>query len=87
MDNASRAAHPCIGSGRADLVVAGCAILEAVMQCWPVGSLRVADRGLREGMLHGLMGRTLTRALAAGPATLAGQQGLAPGRMLGDTAA
>jgi len=87
MDNASRAAHPCIGSGRADLVVAGCAILEAVMQCWPVASLRVADRGLREGMLHGLMGRTLTRALAPGPATLAGQQGLAPGRMLGDTAA
>jgi exopolyphosphatase/guanosine-5'-triphosphate,3'-diphosphate pyrophosphatase len=87
MDNASRAAHPCIGPGRADLVVAGCAILEAVMQCWPVASLRVADRGLREGMLHGLMGRTLARALAPDPATLAGRQNLAPGHVLGDTAA
>jgi len=44
-------------------VVAGCAILEAVLRCWPVGSLRVADRGLREGILHGLMGRTLDQAL------------------------
>jgi len=86
MDNASRAAHPCIGPGRADLVVAGCAILEAVLQCWPVASLRVADRGLREGILHGLMGRTLARALAPDPATLPGRQGFAPGRVLGDTA-
>lgn len=66
MTNASRAAHPCIGAGRADLVVAGCAILEAVLESWPVASLRVADRGLREGILHGLMGRTLDRALASG---------------------
>jgi exopolyphosphatase / guanosine-5'-triphosphate,3'-diphosphate pyrophosphatase len=86
MDNAARAAHPCIGPGRADLVVAGCAILEAVLQCWPVASLRVADRGLREGMLHGLMGRTLARALAPGPATLPGRRDAAPGRVLGDTA-
>jgi exopolyphosphatase/guanosine-5'-triphosphate,3'-diphosphate pyrophosphatase len=64
LDNAARAAHPCIGSGRADLVVAGCAILEAVLGRWPVGSLRVADRGLREGILHGLMGRSLQQALA-----------------------
>jgi exopolyphosphatase/guanosine-5'-triphosphate,3'-diphosphate pyrophosphatase len=86
MDNASRIAHPCIGPGRADLVVAGCAILEAVLQCWPVASLRVADRGLREGMLHGLMGRTLARALAPDPATLPGRRGFAPGRVLGDRA-
>jgi exopolyphosphatase/guanosine-5'-triphosphate,3'-diphosphate pyrophosphatase len=86
MDNAARAAHPCIGPGRADLVVAGCAILEAVLRCWPVVSLRVADRGLREGMLHGLMGRTLARALAPDPATLPGRPGLAPGRVLRDTA-
>jgi exopolyphosphatase/guanosine-5'-triphosphate,3'-diphosphate pyrophosphatase len=86
MDNAARAAHPCIGPGRADLVVAGCAILEAVLQCWPVASLRVADRGLREGMLHGLMGRTLARALASGPASLPERRDVAPGRVLGDTA-
>jgi exopolyphosphatase/guanosine-5'-triphosphate,3'-diphosphate pyrophosphatase len=87
MDNASRAAHPCIGAGRADLVVAGCAILEAVLRCWPVGSLRVADRGLREGILHGLMGRTLERALAPEPDAAFGRQNIAPGRVLGDTAA
>jgi exopolyphosphatase / guanosine-5'-triphosphate,3'-diphosphate pyrophosphatase len=86
MDNAARAAHPCIGPGRADLVVAGCAILEAVLRCWPVASLKVADRGLREGMLHGLMGRTLARALAPHPAILPGRADVAPGRVLRDTA-
>jgi len=63
MDNRARAAHPCIGTGRADLVVAGCAILEAILRSWPVECLRVADRGLREGILHGLMGRSLERAI------------------------
>jgi exopolyphosphatase / guanosine-5'-triphosphate,3'-diphosphate pyrophosphatase len=87
MDNAARAAHPCIGEGRADLVVAGCAILEAILRCWPVASLRVADRGLREGMLYGLMGRTLARALAPDPAALRVLPDVAPGRLLGDTAA
>jgi exopolyphosphatase/guanosine-5'-triphosphate,3'-diphosphate pyrophosphatase len=46
-----RAAEPCIGWQRADLVLAGCAILEAICRAWPVGKLRVADRGLREGLL------------------------------------
>jgi exopolyphosphatase/guanosine-5'-triphosphate,3'-diphosphate pyrophosphatase len=55
MDWAGRAAHPCIGPSRADLVVAGCAILEAICRLWPVTTLRVADRGLREGILLGLM--------------------------------
>ncbi len=50
-----RAARPCIGGERADLVVAGCAILAAICRTWPVGSLRVADRGVREGILFGLM--------------------------------
>lgn len=63
MTNAARAAHPCIGAGRADLVVAGCAILEAVLRTWPATMLRVADRGLREGILNGLMGQTLEVAL------------------------
>jgi exopolyphosphatase/guanosine-5'-triphosphate,3'-diphosphate pyrophosphatase len=67
MTNAARAAHPCIGPGRADLVVAGCAILESVLRTWPASVLRVADRGLREGILHGLMGHTLEAALHAPP--------------------
>jgi exopolyphosphatase / guanosine-5'-triphosphate,3'-diphosphate pyrophosphatase len=67
MTNAARAAHPCIGPGRADLVVAGCAILEAVLRTWPAPVLRVADRGLREGILHGLMGHTLEAALHEQP--------------------
>jgi len=49
--SARRALYPCVGRDRADLVVAGCAILEAICQTWPTGVLRVADRGLREGML------------------------------------
>jgi exopolyphosphatase / guanosine-5'-triphosphate,3'-diphosphate pyrophosphatase len=54
-DFAARAAHPCIGIDRADLVVAGCAILEAICRLWPVGRLRVADRGVREGILFDLL--------------------------------
>jgi exopolyphosphatase/guanosine-5'-triphosphate,3'-diphosphate pyrophosphatase len=46
---------PCIGSERADLVVAGCAILEAILDIWPALRLGVADRGIREGILRGLM--------------------------------
>lgn len=63
LDEAERAAHPCIGAGRADLVVAGCAILDAVHRLWPVDRLQVADRGLREGILNALLGRSLHQAL------------------------
>jgi exopolyphosphatase/guanosine-5'-triphosphate,3'-diphosphate pyrophosphatase len=56
MSYGARAAEACIGSERADLVLAGCAILEAICQLWPVGRLRVADRGIREGILLGLLG-------------------------------
>ncbi|MFZ1682351.1 MAG: Ppx/GppA phosphatase family protein, partial [Rhizobiaceae bacterium] len=52
-----RRANPCIGSDRADLVVAGCAILDAIRLAFPAERLRVADRGLREGILIELMGR------------------------------
>jgi exopolyphosphatase/guanosine-5'-triphosphate,3'-diphosphate pyrophosphatase len=52
-----RAQHPCIGQERADLVAAGCAILKAICRSWPVGRLRVADRGVREGILFNLMRR------------------------------
>ena len=50
-----RAAEPCVGHDRADLVVAGCAIFDAIYKLWPCTRLRVADRGLREGMLFALM--------------------------------
>ncbi|MEQ1696441.1 MAG: Ppx/GppA phosphatase family protein [Hyphomicrobiaceae bacterium] len=50
-----RIAEPCIGRDRADLVLAGCAILEALLRQWPCENLRVADRGLREGILTTLM--------------------------------
>jgi exopolyphosphatase/guanosine-5'-triphosphate,3'-diphosphate pyrophosphatase len=50
-----RVANACIGLERADLVLAGCAILEAIRRAFPCARLRVADRGLREGMLVKLM--------------------------------
>lgn len=50
-----RAGQPCIGPDRADLVLAGAAILQAVQELWPCTRVRVADRGLREGILMSLM--------------------------------
>ena len=55
MSYEDRAANPCIGAERADLVLAGCAILEAIRRAFPCTRLRVADRGLREGMLVQMM--------------------------------
>lgn len=57
MEHCERAALPCIGRDRADLVVAGCAILEAIVEIWPAQNLGVADRGIREGILRSLMAR------------------------------
>ena len=51
----SRAQEPCIGEDRAKLLVAGCAITDVLCQMWPSKMIRVADRGLREGILIGLM--------------------------------
>jgi exopolyphosphatase / guanosine-5'-triphosphate,3'-diphosphate pyrophosphatase len=51
----ARAEFPTIGHERADLVVAGCAILEAIFDIWPGERLGVADRGIREGILRALM--------------------------------
>ena len=56
MSYEERQAQPCIGPERADYVSAGCAILAAILDAWPRGRLRVADRGIREGILRGLMG-------------------------------
>lgn len=55
MSIAERAASPCIGPQRADLVLAGCAILEAAWSIWPSPRLRVGDRGLREGVILSLI--------------------------------
>ncbi|MBB5684751.1 Ppx/GppA phosphatase family protein [Sphingobium boeckii] len=57
MSVADRENQPCIGHERADLVVAGCAILEAITDIWPAERLGVADRGIREGILRLLMAR------------------------------
>jgi exopolyphosphatase/guanosine-5'-triphosphate,3'-diphosphate pyrophosphatase len=55
MSYEERVANACIGAERADLVLAGCAILEAIRRVFPCERLRVADRGLREGMLVQMM--------------------------------
>jgi exopolyphosphatase/guanosine-5'-triphosphate,3'-diphosphate pyrophosphatase len=55
MSYQERAANNCIGVERADLVLAGCAILDAIRNAFPLPRLRVADRGLREGMLVEMM--------------------------------
>ena len=50
-----RRAVPCIGQDRAELVVAGCAILDVILECWPANDLSVADRGIREGILRSML--------------------------------
>ncbi|HEU0309954.1 MAG TPA: Ppx/GppA phosphatase family protein [Sphingomicrobium sp.] len=57
MDFGQRSGLPCIGTERADMVVAGCAILEAILDIWPAETLGIADRGIREGILRSLMAR------------------------------
>ena len=54
-----RAEIPCIGTERADLVVAGCAILEAILDIWPAERIGIADRGIREGILRSMMAQDL----------------------------
>jgi exopolyphosphatase/guanosine-5'-triphosphate,3'-diphosphate pyrophosphatase len=70
MSYEERMAEPCVGRDRADLVVAGCAIYEAIANTWPCARLRVADRGLREGLLLDLMrdaDRDLRRSVHGAP--------------------
>jgi exopolyphosphatase/guanosine-5'-triphosphate,3'-diphosphate pyrophosphatase len=55
MSYQERAGNNCISVERADLVLAGCAILDAIRDAFPLPRLRVADRGLREGMLVEMM--------------------------------
>lgn len=63
MTPTERIALPCIGRERSDLVVAGCAILESILDIWPADRLGIADRGIREGILRSLM------AIGADPRT------------------
>ncbi len=57
-----RRAHPGVGPDRAQLVIAGAAILQTILRLWPVERLRVADRGLREGLLYSQMWSERMRA-------------------------
>ena len=67
MDQVQRSTIPCIGDDRSELVISGASILSAILHYWPTEKLRVADRGLREGLLYGLMNRedALQRASVA----------------------
>lgn len=61
MPLSERQQEPCIGQDRATMLTAGCAILDVISELWPSEQTRVADRGLREGMLMGLMNKTQIR--------------------------
>lgn len=56
-DLKARSENPCIGPDRSDLVLAGCAIMQSIRKRWPSTRMRVADRGLREGLLNDMMAR------------------------------
>lgn len=47
--------HPCIGADRADFIISGCAIFDAITGLWPMGDITIADRGVREGIILSLM--------------------------------
>ncbi|RXZ64390.1 Ppx/GppA phosphatase family protein [Pelagerythrobacter rhizovicinus] len=67
MSAEERGRLPCIGHDRAELVVAGCAILEAILDIWPAERLGVADRGIREGILRSLMAAGVANIPGGGP--------------------
>jgi exopolyphosphatase / guanosine-5'-triphosphate,3'-diphosphate pyrophosphatase len=55
MSYSERVAEGCVGRERADLVIPGCAVLEAIVDQFNMTDIRVAGRGLREGILRSLM--------------------------------
>lgn len=63
---AGRMADPGLGRDRAALIMSGSAILQTLLRLWPTERIRVADRGLREGMLYAMM--SADGALTGGPA-------------------
>ncbi|WP_121118988.1 Ppx/GppA phosphatase family protein [Croceibacterium ferulae] len=74
MSPAERRTLPCIGNERADLVVAGCAILDAILDIWPAPRLGVADRGIREGILRSLMSADVEGQMAQAALRRIGQR-------------
>ena len=84
MSYAERAANACIGAERADLVLAGCAILEAIRGAFPAERIRIADRGLREGILSQMMraDRVGPHARGRAPRMAGGGSGREGGRAL-----
>ena len=61
MSHEERQNNNCIGKERADLVLSGCAVLEAIIRAWPLENLKIADRGIREGILLRLIRKTRRR--------------------------
>ncbi len=82
MSYAERAANACIGKERADLVLAGCAILEAIRSRFPAERLRIADRGLREGILSQMMRADGVGPRRPGSLAMSGGSGREGGRAL-----
>ena len=61
MSYEERQNNNCIGKERADLVLSGCAVLEAIIRAWPLENVKIADRGIREGILLRLIRKTRRR--------------------------
>ncbi len=55
MRPSERSNHPCIGADRADFIISGCAIFQAISSLWPAAEIRIADRGVREGIILSLI--------------------------------
>lgn len=66
MSREELAENPCIGKQRADLVLSGCAVMEAIHRQWPVEKIWVADRGLREGLLMRMIEKDMQRKRRGG---------------------
>jgi exopolyphosphatase / guanosine-5'-triphosphate,3'-diphosphate pyrophosphatase len=55
MRPSERFMHPCIGPDRCEYILAGCAIFEAIVRTFPFHFITIADRGVREGAIMGMM--------------------------------
>ena len=77
---AARAAHPCVGADRAELVVPGLAVLEAIDRAWPAGRLRVSNRGIHDGILNEMSASPSTTDAPSADAGGIPEQGRRTGR-------
>ena len=80
LDLKGRSKFGCVGSDRADLIVPGCGILLAIHALWPCPKLRVADRGLREGMLREMAANSVIPGDARERVPMGGDSASAPPR-------